>query len=54
MTYLTLDLCSTRSVALFQDSISDLKLVLGESIENVVTLQDCSHQQGETMQLRGE
>ncbi|KAG7318429.1 hypothetical protein KOW79_018184 [Hemibagrus wyckioides] len=35
------------------DSISDLKLVLGESIENVVTLQDCSHQQGETMQLRG-
>ncbi|KAI5088242.1 thrombospondin-4 precursor, partial [Silurus meridionalis] len=36
-----------------EDSVSDLKLVLGESIENVVELQDCSLQQGETLQLVG-
>uniref|UniRef100_W5U9I2 Thrombospondin-4-B n=1 Tax=Ictalurus punctatus TaxID=7998 RepID=W5U9I2_ICTPU len=36
-----------------EDSVSDLKLVLGESIENVVELQDCSLQQGESLQLLG-
>ncbi|XP_026994206.2 thrombospondin-4a [Tachysurus fulvidraco] len=36
-----------------EDSVSDLKLVLGESIENVVELQDCSLQQGESLQLMG-
>ncbi|MCI4392611.1 hypothetical protein PGIGA_G00147890 [Pangasianodon gigas] len=36
-----------------EGSVSDLKLVLGESIENVVELQDCSLQQGESLQLLG-
>ncbi|KAF5906610.1 thrombospondin-4-B-like isoform X1, partial [Clarias magur] len=36
-----------------EDSVLDLKLVLGESIENVVELQDCSHLQGESIQLLG-
>lgn len=39
---------------LFQDNVSDLKLVLGESIENVVELQDCSLQQSESLQFLGE
>uniref|UniRef100_A0AAR2KVZ4 Thrombospondin 4a n=1 Tax=Pygocentrus nattereri TaxID=42514 RepID=A0AAR2KVZ4_PYGNA len=34
-----------------QDSLSDLKLVLDESIENVAELQDCTLQQGESLQL---
>uniref|UniRef100_A0AAR2JT30 Thrombospondin 4a n=1 Tax=Pygocentrus nattereri TaxID=42514 RepID=A0AAR2JT30_PYGNA len=36
-----------------QDSLSDLKLVLDESIENVAELQDCTLQQGESLQLLG-
>ncbi|XP_066509561.1 thrombospondin-4-B-like [Hoplias malabaricus] len=36
-----------------QDSMSDLKLVLGESIENVAELQDCTLQLGESLQLLG-
>ncbi|KAK1791986.1 hypothetical protein P4O66_001770 [Electrophorus voltai] len=36
-----------------QDRLSDLKIVLDESIENVVELQDCTLQQGESLQLLG-
>ncbi|TSM85990.1 Thrombospondin-4-B [Bagarius yarrelli] len=36
-----------------ENHVSDLKLVLGESIDNVVELQDCSLQQGESLQLLG-
>ncbi|XP_060762969.1 thrombospondin-4a [Neoarius graeffei] len=36
-----------------EDNVSDLKLVLGESIENVVELQDCSLQQSESLQFLG-
>jgi len=35
-----------------QDKLSDLRLVLDESIENVVELQDCSEER-ETLQLLG-
>ncbi|XP_062873499.1 thrombospondin-4a [Trichomycterus rosablanca] len=36
-----------------ENSVSDLKLVLGETVENVLELQDCTLQQGEQMQLLG-
>lgn len=36
-----------------KDSVADLKLVLGESVENVAELQDCTLQQGESLQLLG-
>lgn len=43
---------------MLQDKLSDLRLVLDESIENVVELQDCSDleqsEQMETLQLLGE
>lgn len=46
-------------VPVLQDTLSDLKLVLDESIDNVVELQDCSTlsemtEQKETLQLLGE
>ncbi len=43
---------------MLQDKLTDLKLVLDESIANVVELQDCSApeqgEQMETLQLLGE
>ncbi|XP_030647646.1 thrombospondin-4a [Chanos chanos] len=36
-----------------QDKLIDLKIVLDDSIENVVTLQDCSTYQSESLQLLG-
>lgn len=36
-----------------QDELTDLKLVVGDTIDNVATLQDCSMDQGESLQLLG-
>ncbi|CAK6970528.1 thrombospondin-4a [Scomber scombrus] len=36
-----------------QDELTDLKLVVGDTIDNVATLQDCSMGQGEALQLLG-
>uniref|UniRef100_A0A667XZ69 Thrombospondin 4a n=1 Tax=Myripristis murdjan TaxID=586833 RepID=A0A667XZ69_9TELE len=36
-----------------QDELTDLKLVIEDTIDNVATLQDCSMQQSETLQLLG-
>uniref|UniRef100_A0A3B4UT62 Thrombospondin 4a n=1 Tax=Seriola dumerili TaxID=41447 RepID=A0A3B4UT62_SERDU len=37
-----------------QDALTDFKLVTGDTIDNVATLQDCSVDQGESLQLLGE
>lgn len=46
------------NIPVLQDKLTDLKLVLDESIENVVELQDCTAsepgEQRETLQLLGE
>ncbi|XP_076587557.1 thrombospondin-4a [Chaetodon auriga] len=36
-----------------QDELTDLKLVIGDTIDNVATLQDCSMDQAESLQLLG-
>ncbi|KAM7416429.1 hypothetical protein PAMA_018474 [Pampus argenteus] len=36
-----------------QDELTDLKLVIGDTIDNVATLQDCNTDQGESLQLLG-
>ncbi|XP_056232317.1 thrombospondin-4a [Seriola aureovittata] len=36
-----------------QDALTDFKLVTGDTIDNVATLQDCSVDQGESLQLLG-
>lgn len=36
-----------------QDELTDLKLVIEDTIDNVATLQDCSSDQGEALQLLG-
>lgn len=38
----------------FQDTVTDLKLVIEDTIDNVATLQDCSGDQGQSVQLLGE
>lgn len=46
-----------KHVSVSQDKLSDLRLVLDESIDNVVELQDCSgselSEEKETLQLLG-
>uniref|UniRef100_A0A665WD55 Thrombospondin 4a n=1 Tax=Echeneis naucrates TaxID=173247 RepID=A0A665WD55_ECHNA len=37
-----------------KDELTDLKLVTGDTIDNVATLQDCSVDQGESLQLLGD
>lgn len=39
---------------LCKNQLKDLKLVIEDTIDNVATLQDCSMDQGESMQLIGE
>lgn len=39
---------------LFKNKLTDLKLVIEDTIDNVATLQDCSVDQGESVQLLGE
>lgn len=39
---------------LCKDELTDLKLVIEDTIDNVATLQDCSVDQGESLQLLGE
>lgn len=34
--------------------MTDLKLVIEDTIDNVATLQDCSRDQGQSVQLLGE
>lgn len=38
----------------FQDELTDLKLVIEDTIDNVATLQDCSMDQRESLQLLSE
>ncbi|KAM4616945.1 thrombospondin-4a [Polymixia lowei] len=42
-----------RTLQLGQDELTDMKLVIEDTIDNVATLQDCSAQQGESHQLMG-
>lgn len=37
-----------------KDELTDLKLVIEDTIDNVATLQDCSVDQSESLQLLGE
>lgn len=37
-----------------EDKVTDLKLVLEDTIDNVATLQDCSVDQGQPLQLLGQ
>lgn len=42
------------SIFFCKDELTDLKLVTGDTIDNVATLQDCSVGQEESVQLLGE
>jgi len=37
-----------------QDELTDLKLVIEDTVDNVATLQDCSTDQSESLQLLSE
>lgn len=38
----------------FEDKLTDLKLVVEDTIDNVATLQDCNMDQGQPLQLLGQ
>ena len=48
------NLTSLCLIFLCKDELTDLKLVIGDTIDNVATLQDCSMDEGESLQLLGE
>lgn len=48
------DFISLCLLFLFKDKLTDLKLVIEDTIDNVATLQDCSVDQDESVQLLGE
>lgn len=41
-------------IAFYQESLDELKLVVGDSFENVASLQDCHFQQRDSVQTLGE
>lgn len=48
-------LCShTFSVLVFKDELTDLKMVIEDTIDNVATLQDCSVEPVESLNLLGQ
>lgn len=55
--FFVLSLTNHLSTCLCQDELTDLKLVIEDTLDNVATLQDCSIQQSEslgTIQLLGK
>lgn len=44
----------TFSFLVFQDELTDLKLVIEDTIDNVATLQDCSVEPAESLHLLGQ
>lgn len=43
-----------RFVFIFKNQLTDLKLVIEDTIDNVATLQECHTDQGESLQVLGE
>lgn len=50
------EMCAASKMGFFRckDELTDLKLVIEDTIDNVATLQDCSMDQRESLQLLSE